>query len=84
MEKIRRIDNRKAMEENLSLEFILATIEQKILYLEEHPETKANGFYTRRLATKYGEIENLKVPRVRDGIFKSSYKVIYVMIAKKA
>ena len=58
------------MEENLSLEFILATIEQKILYLEEHPETKANGFYTRRLATKYGEIENLKVPRVRDGTFK--------------
>ena len=75
------------MEENLSLEFILATIEQKVkemvkefietlaveereLYLEEHPETKANGFYTRRLATKYGEIENLKVPRVRDGSFK--------------
>ena len=75
------------MEENLSLEFILATIEQKVkemvkefietlaveereLYLEEHPETKANGFYTRRLATKYGEIENLKVPRVRDGTFK--------------
>jgi len=75
------------MEEKLSLEFILATIEQKVkemvkefietlaveereLYLEEHPETKANGFYTRRLATKYGEIENLKVPRVRDGTFK--------------
>ncbi len=75
------------MEENLSLEFILATIEQKVkemvkefietlaveereLYLEEHPETKANGFYTRRLATKYGEIENLKVPSVRDGTFK--------------
>ncbi len=75
------------MEDNLSLEFILATIEQKVkemvkefietlaveereLFLEEHPETKANGFYTRRLATKYGEIENLKVPRVREGSFK--------------
>ena len=75
------------MEENLSLEFILATIEQKVkemvkefietlaveereLYLEEHPETKANGFYTRRLAAKYGEIENLRVPRVREGDFK--------------
>jgi putative transposase len=78
---------RKAMKENLSLEFILATIEQKVkemvkefvealaleereLYLEEHPETKANGFYTRKLATKYGEIENLRVPRVRSGNFK--------------
>jgi transposase-like protein len=75
------------MKENLSLEFILATIEQKVkemvkefvealaleereLYLEEHPETKANGFYTRKLATKYGEIENLRVPRVRSGNFK--------------
>ncbi|BAT71784.1 transposase IS654 family [Thermosulfidibacter takaii ABI70S6] len=75
------------MEENLSLEFILATIEQKVneivkefvealavgereLYLEEHPETKANGFYTRKLATKYGEIENLRVPRGREGNFR--------------
>ena len=58
------------MEENLSLEFILATIEQEVFYLGEHPETKANSFYTRRLATKYGEIENLKVPRVRNGAFK--------------
>ncbi len=75
------------MKENLSLEFILATIEQKVkemvkefietlaveereLYLEEHPETKANGFYTRRLATKYGEIENLKAPRTEKDTFK--------------
>jgi len=46
------------------------TLEERELYMEKHPETKANGFYTRKVATKYGEIENLKVPRVRKGNFR--------------
>ncbi|HAA83446.1 MAG TPA: IS256 family transposase, partial [Thermodesulfobacterium commune] len=40
------------------------------MYLDEHPETKGNGFYTRSLITKFGALDNLKVPRVREGDFK--------------
>jgi len=39
--------------------------EERLIYLKEHP-TKANGFYTRSLATKFGIIEDLSVPRVRE------------------
>ncbi|MBC7318284.1 hypothetical protein H5T57_03420 [Candidatus Bipolaricaulota bacterium] len=39
--------------------------EERELYLEQHP-TKANGYYTRDLLT--GPLENLRVPRVREGI----------------
>ena len=45
--------------------------EERLIYLEEHP-TKANGFYTRSLATKFGTIEDLSVPRVREGNFRPS------------
>ena len=38
------------------------------MYLETHP-TKANGYYTRDLLTLAGPLENLKVPRVREGDF---------------
>ena len=36
--------------------------------LERHP-TKANGYYTRDLLTLVGPVEDLKVPRVREGDF---------------
>ena len=43
---------------------------ERQVYLQEHPENKANGFYERRLLTKFGEIEDLKVPRTRQASFK--------------
>jgi putative transposase len=43
-------------------------LEERRLYLEEHP-TKANGYYTRDLLTLFGPIEDLRVPRVREGDF---------------
>ena len=45
--------------------------EERLIYLEEHP-TKANGFYRRSLATRFGTIEDLSVPRVREGNFRPS------------
>ena len=42
--------------------------EERELYLEEHP-TKANGYYTRDLLTLAGPVEDLRVPRVREGDF---------------
>jgi transposase-like protein len=41
-------------------------LEERELYLERHP-TKANGYYTRDLLTLFGPIEDLRVPRVREG-----------------
>ena len=43
-------------------------LEERELYLEEHP-TKGNGYYTRDLLTLFGPLEDLKVPRVREGEF---------------
>ena len=40
--------------------------EEREIYLENHP-TKANGYYTWDLLTLAGPLENLKVPRVREG-----------------
>lgn len=42
--------------------------EEREIYLEEHP-TKANGYYTRSLLTLAGPVEELRVPRVREGDF---------------
>ncbi|MEN3010689.1 MAG: transposase [Candidatus Bipolaricaulaceae bacterium] len=42
--------------------------EERELYLEQHP-TKANGYYTRALLTLVGPVEDLRVPRVREGHF---------------
>jgi len=42
--------------------------EEREIYLENHP-TKANGYYTRDLLTLVGPLEDLKVPRVREGDF---------------
>ncbi len=41
-------------------------LEERELYLEQHP-TKGNGYYTRDLLTLFGPLEDLKVPRVREG-----------------
>ncbi len=42
--------------------------EEREIYLEDH-RTKANGYYTRDLLTLVGPVEDLKVPRVREGHF---------------
>ena len=49
---------------------ILETLmrEEREIYLEEHL-TKANGYYTRDLLTLIGPLEDLRVPRVREGDF---------------
>jgi putative transposase len=44
-------------------------LEERRIYLEE-TEDYANGFYTRDLLTKYGKVQDLKVPRVRNGGFR--------------
>ncbi len=38
------------------------------IYLEDHP-TKGNGYYTQDLLTLLGPLEDLRVPRVREGYF---------------
>jgi len=45
-------------------------LEERRMYLEGHPETKGNGIYTRSLITRFGAIDDLKVPRVREGDFR--------------
>jgi transposase-like protein len=44
-------------------------LEEREIYLEE-TEDYANGFYNRDLLTKLGEVEGLRVPRVRKGGFR--------------
>ncbi len=46
-------------------------IEERVEYLEEHTETKGNGYYIRDLLTGVVGIEGLRVPRTRDGNFRS-------------
>jgi len=43
-------------------------MEEREIYLGPHP-TKANGFSPRGLLTLVGPVEDLKVPRVREGDF---------------
>ena len=45
--------------------------EERQIYLEEHPETKGNGYYDRDLQLPFGQLEDLHVPRSQDGRFKS-------------
>jgi len=45
-------------------------LKERQIYLEEHPSDRGNGYYTRGLITKFGAIENLRVPRVREGDFR--------------
>jgi len=42
--------------------------EERAMYLETHP-TSANGYYTRGLLTLVRPVDDLKVPRVREGDF---------------
>jgi len=44
-------------------------VEEQAMYLENYP-TKANGYYSRDLLTLYGPMEDLRVPRVREGDFR--------------
>ncbi|MDR5704238.1 MAG: transposase, partial [Armatimonadota bacterium] len=63
-ELLKQVEERiKAMVKDL-LEAIMR--EERAMYLEEHP-TKANGYYTRDLLTLVGPVEDLRVPRVREG-----------------
>ncbi len=43
-------------------------VEERRMYLENHA-TKGNGYYSRDLLTLYGSLEDLRVPRVREGEF---------------
>jgi len=45
-------------------------LEEREKYLMEHKQTRANGYYTRVPRTILGEME-LKIPRTRDGEFKT-------------
>ena len=45
--------------------------EERTIYLENHPETKGNGYYARDLQFPFGQLAGLRVPRSRDGGFKS-------------
>jgi len=45
-------------------------LEEREKYLMEHKQTRANGYYKRTPKTIFGEME-LKIPRTRDGEFKS-------------
>jgi transposase-like protein len=47
--------------------------EERVEYLEEHPETKGNGYYLRDLMRGVTGIEDLRVPRTRDGDFRSVF-----------
>jgi len=42
--------------------------EERAMYLETHP-ISANSYHTRDLLTLVGPVDNLKVPRVREGDF---------------
>jgi len=42
--------------------------EERAMYLETHP-TSANAYYTRDLLALVGPVDDLKVPRVREGDF---------------
>ena len=45
-------------------------IAEREVYLKEHGGTK-NGFHVRNLDTIIGKLENLKIPRDREGRFKT-------------
>lgn len=45
--------------------------EREAFLAEEEPEDVANGYYNRDWETRFGEIEDLKVPRDREGDFNT-------------
>ena len=62
------VQNMKLFFKHLIEQWMLTERDQ---YLKTTPHTKANGFYERKLSSTYGEIEDLNVPRTRDGMFRS-------------
>lgn len=46
-------------------------IEERTIYLENRLDTKANGYYPRKMSSIYGEIPDLQIPRTRDSDFRS-------------
>lgn len=62
------VDNLKMNFKSLLESMLTAEREE---YLKKNQDTKGNGFYTRSLGTQHGTIEDLKIPRTRDGYFKS-------------
>ena len=44
---------------------------ERCVFIEEHGGLR-NGFYERKVKTKFGEIEDLSVPRDREGRFRSA------------
>lgn len=66
--------------ENLVTQFVKQNIEtimraeikHKLEEQEEHQRNSRNGYYTRTLHTKYGYIDDLQVPRDRNGQFQTS------------
>jgi len=59
-------------------------LEERRIYLDQQ-EDYANGFYARDLLTKYGKLQDLKVPRERLADFRPVYlalgiKPIYTMV----
>jgi putative transposase len=60
---------------NLVREVVKQTLEsimvaERDVFVKEHEGTK-NGFYTRNLDTTIGKLENLRIPRDREGNFKT-------------
>ena len=62
------VDNLKMNFKSLLESMLTAEREE---YLKKNQDTKGNGFYTRSLGTQHGTIEGLKIPRTRDGSFRS-------------
>lgn len=46
-------------------------IEERAIFLETNSETKANGYYPRKINSVFGEISDFKIPRTRDSSFRS-------------
>ena len=46
-------------------------LEERTIFLESQLETKANGYYERKINSVYGEIPDLQIPRSRDSSFRS-------------
>jgi len=67
-------DNLKTMAENVKNNILKLfeelMQEERKEYMDKKPGSKGNGYYERDLITTFGNLENLKVPRVRDSKFQ--------------
>jgi len=46
-------------------------LEERTIFLESKSDTKANGYYERKINSIYGEVPDLQIPRSRDSSFQS-------------